>query len=86
MAYNDLREWIATLEREGELARVKTEVDWDFEIGAIARENMDRGGPALLFENIKDYKNYNMQKAFYLLPFNLFKNCPYARAAKRYAI
>ena len=56
MAYNDMREWIAKLEKEGELARIKTEVDWDLEIGGIAREVMDREGPALLFENIKDYK------------------------------
>jgi len=50
MAHSDLREWIETIEKEGELARVKKEVDWDLELGAIARENMDRGGPALLFE------------------------------------
>lgn len=57
MAYEDLRAWIAKLEQEGEIARIKTEVDWNLEIGAIARENMDRGGPALLFENIKDYND-----------------------------
>src|SRR3989304_6561135 len=57
MAYKDLREWIETLEKEGELTRVKKEVDWDLELGAIARENMGRGGPALLFENIKDHKD-----------------------------
>ena len=56
MAYNDMREWIAKLEKEDELARVKTEVDWDLEIGGIAREVMDKNGPALLFENIKDHK------------------------------
>ncbi len=55
MAYKDLREWLATLEQEGELARITAEVDWHLEIGAIARENMDRGGPALLFERIKDH-------------------------------
>jgi UbiD family decarboxylase len=64
MAYNDLRDWIATLEKEGELARVRTEVDWDLELGAIARENMDRGGPALLFENIKDHKDTICKKLF----------------------
>jgi 4-hydroxy-3-polyprenylbenzoate decarboxylase len=64
MAYNDLRDWIATLEKEGELARVKTEVHWDCEIGGIAREVMDKGGPALLFENIKDYKNTLGKKFF----------------------
>ena len=29
MAFQDLNEWIATLEKEGELARVKTKVNWD---------------------------------------------------------
>jgi len=57
MGYRDLREWIEKLESEGELSRVKKEVDWDLEIGGIARENMDREGPALLFENIKDHKD-----------------------------
>jgi len=64
MAYRDLREWIDTLEKEGELARVQAEVDWNLELGAIARENMDRGGPALLFENIKDYKDAPCRKVF----------------------
>lgn len=57
MAYQDLREWIEKLESEGDLAKVTKEVDWNLEIGAIARENMDRGGPTLLFENIKDHKD-----------------------------
>jgi len=57
MAFNSLREWIHTLEKEGELKRVKTEVDWDLELGGVVQENLDRGGPALLFENIKDYKD-----------------------------
>ena len=57
MAYYDLREWIEKLENENELAVVKEKVDWHLEIGAIARENMDRCGPALLFENIKDHEN-----------------------------
>ena len=51
-----LRTWLDQLEAAGELARIGTEVDWDEEIGAIARVNLSRGGPALLFENIKDYK------------------------------
>ena len=35
MAYNDLREWIAALERAGELRRIKTEVDPVLEIAEI---------------------------------------------------
>ncbi|MDY7038095.1 MAG: UbiD family decarboxylase, partial [Thermodesulfobacteriota bacterium] len=57
MAYKNLRDWIRTLEKEGELARIKAEVNWDLEIGGIAQENFDRRGPALLFENIKDYRD-----------------------------
>ena len=62
MAYKDLRGWIAKLEQEGEIARIKTKVDWNLELGAVARENMDRGGPALLFENIKDYNDMICKK------------------------
>jgi 4-hydroxy-3-polyprenylbenzoate decarboxylase len=52
----DLRTWIARLESEGELRRVKAKVDWNLEIAAIQRETMARKGPALLFENIKDHE------------------------------
>jgi UbiD family decarboxylase len=64
MAYYDMREWIDRLEKEGELARIHEEVDWDLEIGGIAREVTDREGPALLFENIKDHKNTIGRKLF----------------------
>jgi UbiD family decarboxylase len=64
MAYKDLRDWISTLERESELVRVKTEVDWNLEIGGILREVFDKNGPALLFENIKDYKDTACTKLF----------------------
>jgi 4-hydroxy-3-polyprenylbenzoate decarboxylase len=64
MANKDLREWIAKLEQEGELARIKTKVDWNLEIGAVARENMDRSGPALLFENIKDHEGTLCKRLF----------------------
>ena len=60
MAYNDLREWIAALERAGELKRIKTEVDPVLEIAEITDrvsksrdKNGNSGGPALLFENPK---------------------------------
>jgi 4-hydroxy-3-polyprenylbenzoate decarboxylase len=46
----DLREWIALLEREGELARVGAEVDPRFEITEIVDRVVRAGGPALLFE------------------------------------
>jgi len=56
-AVHDFREWIALLESQGELRRVKAEVDWNEEIGAITRMVLSARGPALLFENIKGYQN-----------------------------
>jgi len=55
MAFKDHRDFFAVLEKEGELARVKKEVDWDLEVGAIGRRTYEMGGPCLLFEKIKDY-------------------------------
>src|SRR6185312_11690421 len=49
----DLREWIALLEREGELRRISAEVDPDLEITEIVDRVVKAGGPALLFENPK---------------------------------
>lgn len=46
MAVADLREWIGSLEEKGELKRIRAEVDWDEEIGAITREISSRSGPA----------------------------------------
>ena len=53
MAYHDLREFIAALERAGELRRIRTEVDPILEITEIADRVSKRGGPALLFERVK---------------------------------
>ena len=53
----DLRSWLATLEAHGELRRIKAEVDWNEEIGAITRVNLGLQGPGLLFENITVYKD-----------------------------
>lgn len=55
MAFDSLREYMDRLEKEGELMRIKTEVDWNFELGAIMRRANDLRQPALLFEKIKDY-------------------------------
>ena len=66
MAYQDLRDWLKKLEGEKELKRIKAEVDWDEEIGGITRQvfHMKEKGPALLFENIKDYHNTPCTKLF----------------------
>src|SRR5881392_3339673 len=49
----DLRDWIALLEREGELVRVTAEVDPELEITEINDRTVKARGPALLFENVK---------------------------------
>src|SRR5207248_1173931 len=53
----DLRDWIAVLQREGELVRVTAEVDPDLEITEIVDRTVKAGGPALLFEHPKDARH-----------------------------
>ena len=53
MPYEDLREYISALERAGELKRIGVEVDPALEISEIADRVSKRGGPALLFENVR---------------------------------
>jgi 4-hydroxy-3-polyprenylbenzoate decarboxylase len=53
MSFKDLREFIALLEAEGELKRIKTPVDPNLEITEICDRALRAGGPALLFENPK---------------------------------
>ena len=55
MSFRDLREYLDRLEEEGELMRIKEEVDWNLEAGAIIRRAQDLRAPAPLFENIKGY-------------------------------
>jgi 4-hydroxy-3-polyprenylbenzoate decarboxylase len=52
----DLRDWVALLEREGELVRVGAEVDPELEITEIVDRTVKAGGPALLFEHVKGSK------------------------------
>lgn len=53
MAYQDLREFIHTLEQHGELKRIPFPVDPRLEITEFADRAVKRGGPALLFEQPK---------------------------------
>jgi len=57
VATKDLRDWIALLEREGELVRVGAEVDPDLEVTEIVDRTVKAGGPALLFERPKGAKH-----------------------------
>ena len=55
-AFGDMRGWIEALEAAGELHEIDAEVDWNVELGTIMRLAQGPGtGPALLFNNIKDY-------------------------------
>ncbi|MFM8432061.1 MAG: menaquinone biosynthesis decarboxylase, partial [Bacteroidota bacterium] len=49
--YRDTHHWIETLERAGELVRIKTPVDPKLEITEITDRISKQYGPALLFEN-----------------------------------
>ena len=76
MAYDDLRDWIKTLEKKGELKRIREEVSPELEITEIsdraskigsssatpsnAKEKYSPGGPALLFENIKGHPGHKV--------------------------
>lgn len=60
----DLRKWMSQLGSEGELKRISSEVLWDTEMGAILHEICLRKGPAILFENIKDYRDSFCTKFF----------------------
>ena len=53
MAYNSLAEFVKTLDRAGELKRIKTTVSPDLEIAEITDRVSKTGGPALLFEKVE---------------------------------
>jgi 4-hydroxy-3-polyprenylbenzoate decarboxylase len=53
VAYRDLRDFLSTLEKKGELARISAEVDPVLEITEISDRVVKSGGPALLFERPK---------------------------------
>ena len=55
MPYKDLRDFIDTLEKKGELVRIKTEVDPCLEITEILDRLLAVRGPAVIFENVKGH-------------------------------
>lgn len=54
MVYRNLSDCIADLEKNGHLVRVKEEVSGDLEMAAIHLRVHAAGGPALLFEKVKN--------------------------------
>ena len=56
VAFGDMRNWMKALKSAGELREIDAEVDWNVELGTVTRMAQGPGtGPALLFNNIKDY-------------------------------
>jgi 4-hydroxy-3-polyprenylbenzoate decarboxylase len=53
MAYSSLEACLLDLEKNGQLVRIKEEVDPHLEMAAIHLRVHEAGGPALLFENVK---------------------------------
>jgi 2,5-furandicarboxylate decarboxylase 1 len=49
----DIRQFLASLESEGDLVRIKDRVSPRYDIVALTRQASDQGGPALLFENVE---------------------------------
>lgn len=58
--FEDLRGFLAHLDRQGQLLHVKDEVDVKYEIAAGMRKTSDIEGPALLFENIRGYRGWRV--------------------------
>lgn len=56
MAYKSLEECLLDLEKDGQLIRIKEEVDPYLEMATIHLRVHEAGGPALLFENVKGSK------------------------------
>ncbi len=53
MAYRSMEECLLDLEKNGQLVRIKEEVDPHLQMAAIHLRVHEAGGPALLFENVK---------------------------------
>src|ERR1700746_2371788 len=60
MLWNDLREYIDAMRKANDVIDVPN-AHWDLEIGAISELMIERGGPAILFDEIPDYpKGYRI--------------------------
>jgi len=55
MPFRDLQHFIEVLEQKGQLRRIKSEVSRDLEISEITDRTTRKGGPGLLFENVKGH-------------------------------
>lgn len=60
MPFDDLRGYLAALREADHLIEVDAEVDWDLELGAIARRVAERDGPPIWFKTIRDYPGHTI--------------------------
>ncbi|HVL34158.1 MAG TPA: UbiD family decarboxylase [Burkholderiales bacterium] len=49
----NIRQFLAALEAEGDLVRIRDRISARYDIVALTRQASDQGGPALLFENVE---------------------------------
>ena len=63
--YPDFRNHLLLLEKNHKLLRVNKEVDTRFEISAATRKISDQDGPALLFENIKNFTGWKVASGIF---------------------
>ena len=56
MAFKDLRDFLASLEKDGGLLRVREEVDPHLEVSDLLDRAVKEGGPALLFERVRGFQ------------------------------
>jgi len=65
MTFDSLSEYLNALESVGELKKIQTEVSSELEVAEIMRRMMyTKKGPAILFENIKDFEIPILGNAF----------------------
>ena len=64
MTIEDIHDFLTELEKKDELKRIKIQVDSNLEIAEIMRRQMYSNGPAILFENVKDYDIPILANAF----------------------
>lgn len=64
MVYQNLKDCINDLEKQGHLIRVKEEVDPNLELAAIHLKIFEKAGPAILFENVKGTKYQTVSNLF----------------------
>ena len=64
MTIEGIQDFIKELEKNNELKRIKIEVDPHLEMAEIMRRQMYSNGPAILFENIKNFEMPVLANAF----------------------